>query len=173
AAAGGGLVGRWAVKSGRGAPDCAPPPAGGEPDASPGGESGAGCPPGGEAGEGLAGAGEGEAPPAAGTPGAGGACGAGVVAEPSVESPAAAACEVSAPPAGPEMGRSVWRLTESPQVGQKRSWLPWMAAQRGQAVTPASRRTVTSRRSCREDSSARSARSICSTVASLASTRSS
>src|SRR5205823_12668463 len=130
-------------------------------------------PPGDEAGGGLAGAGEGEAPPAAGTPAAGGgACGAGVVAEPSAE-PLAAACEASAPPVGPEMGRLVWRLTESPQVGQKRSWLPWMAAQRGQAVTPASRRTVTSRRSCREDSSARSARSICSTVASLASTRSS
>ena len=62
-----------------------------------------------------------------------------------------AAAAPSAPgalPAGaPAIGRSAWRDIGRPQFGQKRSSLPWIAAQRGQAVIPASRSTVTERRS--------------------------
>jgi hypothetical protein len=52
------------------------------------------------------------------------------------------------------------RLMGMPQLGQKRSSLLWMAAQRGQAVTPASRNTVTASRSDSAVSSVRSSPSI-------------
>ena len=71
---------------------------------------------------------------------------------------------------GPAIGRSARRSIARPQLGQKRSSLPWIAAQRGHAVTPASRRTVTAWRSARLASSARSSASMCPIVSSLAST---
>ena len=49
--------------------------------------------------------------------------------------------------AAPAIGRSTLRLIGRPQLGQKRSSPLWMAAQRGQAVMPASRSTVTGWRS--------------------------
>ena len=65
----------------------------------------------------------------------GGACG---------DAPAAALTASAAGVlAGPAIGRSTRRLIGSPQAGQKRSSLLWMAAHRGQALTPASRSTVT------------------------------
>ena len=45
--------------------------------------------------------------------------------------------------AAPAIGRSAWRPIAMPQLGQKWSSLLWMAAQRGQAVMPASLSTVT------------------------------
>ena len=63
--------------------------------------------------------------------------------------------------AAPAIGRSTLRLIARPQLGQKRSSLLWIAAQRGQAVMPASRSTVTGWRSASAASSARSSASMC------------
>lgn len=71
------------------------------------------------------------------------------------------------------IGKSTLRLKGSPQLGQKRSSPLWIAAQRGHAVMPASRRTVTGWRSERFASSARSSASIRLSVLSFASTSSS
>ena len=102
------------------------------------------------AGPGAAGAGAG-AGAAAGATGAGaaaaaaGAAGAGAAA-----GPGAGAWATGAPRDGaPAIGRSTLRLIDRPQLGQKRSSPLWIAAQRGQAVMPASRRTVTGWRSDR------------------------
>jgi len=72
--------------------------------------------------------------------------------------------------AGAAIGRSAWWLIENPQFGQKLSSLEWIAAQRGHAVMPASRRTVTGRRSPSTPSSVRSCVSIWLRAVSLAST---
>ena len=80
------------------------------------------------------------------------------------------AAGAAAVPAAPAIGRSTLRLIGSPQLGQKRSSPLWMAAQRGQAVMPASRRTVTGWRSERLASRPRSSASMRVSVASLAST---
>ena len=71
----------------------------------------------------------------AGEPGARGATGGNCVAG----APGAAAGTVVVV----AIGRSAWRPIGRPQAGQKRSSLPWIAAQRGHAAMPASRRTVT------------------------------
>jgi hypothetical protein len=71
---------------------------------------------------------------------------------------------------GPAIGSSTWRPIERPQFGQKRSSPLWIAAQRGQAVIPASRRTVTVSRSPNAVSSVRSSASMCPSVFSLLST---
>jgi hypothetical protein len=89
---------------------------------------------------------------------------------------AAGVCAVAATGAAtgiPAIGRSALWPIENPQAGQKWSSLPWIAAQRGQAVTPASRSTVTPRCSRRAASIARSSESMRSSVASLPFCRSS
>jgi hypothetical protein len=65
-------------------------------------------------------------------------------------------------------GRSARRSIAKPQLGQKRSSLPWIAAQRGHAAMPASRMTVTAWRSCSAVSSVRSSPSMWLRVESLA-----
>ena len=137
-------VARCALKSGAGAP--VPPLGGAEAGASPGGETAPPRSPGGETGP--AGSPDGRALGAVPGRGAGvdsgvaqrseeGPAGdAGAAAEPSAGEtgaraepsagagwPALAAGDGSALPAAPAIGRSVWRLTESPHRGQKRSSL--------------------------------------------------
>lgn len=82
-----------------------------------------------------------------GAVGIGGATGVGCV--------AAAGCV-----AAPAIGRSAWRPIDIPQLGQKLSSLLWIAAHRGHAVIPASRRTVIGRRSPSAASIVRSSASI-------------
>ncbi len=109
--------------------------------------------------------------------GAGAGAGAGAWAPVGAGAPVPAGAPVgagtAAGAAAPAIGRSTWRSSGIPQLGQKPSSLLWMAAQRGHAVMPASRRTVTDRRSSSAPSSARSSVSMWPSVVSLARTRAS
>ena len=128
-----------------------------------------GVPGGEEPGEGEDAAGPGTAANAAvaAEDAAAGAAGAGVAVAGAAEGAGVAGAPAVAAPA---IGRSTLRLIGRPQLGQKRSSPLWIAAQRGHAVMPASRRTVTGWRSDRLASSARSSASMRVSVASLAST---
>ena len=74
--------------------------------------------------------------------------------------PVAAAAPATAAVAGAAIGRSARRPIARPHDGQKWSSLPWIAAQRGHAAMPASRRTVSGRLSPSASSSARNSVSI-------------
>ena len=175
---GGACTGAGDCRTGVAGAPAAVPPAGAELGAGLGAGAPAGAPGGLEAGAAAVPAGLGVGLEA-GASAPGGMLEGGVWTWPGATPVAAGAVSGAVPGAGatgagaPATGKSTRLLIDSPQFGQKRSSPLWIAAQRGHALIPASRRIVTGWRSSRAASSARSSVSMWLSVVSFAITRTS